>query len=187
VFGKVSWIAEFTKREDGSAVKFVDLRLKEIIMARFKHEGICRGYGCPYEVFSLVLPAILLNATFELYCRSGSLFSLLALPLDILAMCTFISLNVLETTLAVPYGIKLGPCSATMCGASCFPCHVLSPFYLSVDGLTLLNGYQPFKCYEGIHTGKNAPAFSVRIQPIRRRSSKRNSLSLNTPSYLFLG
>jgi hypothetical protein len=95
-------------------------------------------------VFSLILPSNLNKGSFEFYCRSESLFSLLALPLDILAMCTFISLNVLETTLAVPYRIELRPCSAAMCGASCFPCHVLSPFYLSVDGLTLFNGYQRF-------------------------------------------
>jgi hypothetical protein len=53
-------------------------------------------------------------------------------------MWTFVSLNVLEPTLAVPYGIELRPCSAAMCGASCFLCFVLSPFCLSVDGLTLL-------------------------------------------------
>jgi len=29
-----------TKSEDGSALKFVDLRLKEITMSRFKHEEI---------------------------------------------------------------------------------------------------------------------------------------------------
>jgi hypothetical protein len=27
---------------------------------------------------------------------------------------------------------------------TCFLCHVLSPFYLPVDSLTLFNGYQPF-------------------------------------------
>ena len=38
-----------------------------------------------------------------------NLFLLFALSLDILAMRTFISLNVLETTLAIPYGIELRP------------------------------------------------------------------------------
>lgn len=63
----------------GSAAKFVDLRLKEITMARFRHEEICRGHGCPCEVFSLVLPSILLKVALELYCRSESLFFVLAL------------------------------------------------------------------------------------------------------------
>ncbi len=63
----------------------------------------------PREVFSFLLPSILLKAAFELYCRNESLFFLLALPLDILAMCTFIGLNVLETTLALSYGIELRP------------------------------------------------------------------------------
>jgi hypothetical protein len=68
----------------------------------------------------------------ELYCRSESLFSLLALPLDILAMCTFISLNVLETTLAVPYGIELRSRCAAVRRPTCFLCHVLSPFIWTV-------------------------------------------------------
>jgi hypothetical protein len=52
-----------------------------------------------------------------------------------------------------------------VCGTSCFLCHRLSPFYLSVGGLTLSNRYQPIKCYENICRGGNAPTPSVRIQP----------------------
>ena len=141
----------------------------------------------PCEVFSLILPSIFLKVAFELYCRSESLFFLLALTLDILAMCTFISLNIFETTRAVPYGIELRSGYTAVRCATRFLCHALSPFYLSVDGLTRVNGYQPIKRHEGICKGKNAPAFSVRIQPILRQSSKCNGLSLNTPSYLFLG
>jgi hypothetical protein len=96
-----------TKSEGRVVLRVDGLRLKEITMVRFKHEEICRGHACPCEVFSLVLLLILLKASLKLYCRNESLFSLFALPLDILAMCTFISLNVLETTLAVPYGIEL--------------------------------------------------------------------------------
>jgi len=130
-----------TKSKDRSGVKFVDLRLEEITVAWFRHQEICRGNECPRKVFSLVLPSILLKTAFELYCRNKSLFFLLALPLHILAMCTFISLNVLETTLAVPYGIKLRSGYTAVRCTTCFLCHVLSPFYLFVDGLTLLNGY----------------------------------------------
>jgi hypothetical protein len=64
----------------------------------------------------------------ELYCRSESLFFLLALPLDILAMRTFISLNVLETTLTVPYGIELRSGYTAVRRPTYFLCHVLSPF-----------------------------------------------------------
>ena len=138
----------------------------------------------PCEVFFLILPSIFLKAVFEFYCRSESLFFLLALPLDILAMCAFISLNVCETTLAVPYGIELRSRYTAVRCTTCFLRHVLSPFYLSVYGLTLFNGYQPIKGYEGIYKGKNAPTLSIRIQPILRRSSKCNSLFLSTPSYL---
>jgi len=98
-------------------------------------------------------------------------------------MCTFISLTVLKND---PYGIELRPCSAAVCGASCFPSHMLSPFYLSVDGSTLFHGYQPMNCYEVIYKRKNALAFSVRTQPILTRSSKCNGLSLNTPLIYFL-
>jgi hypothetical protein len=76
--------------------------------------------------------------------RNESLFFLLALALDILAMCTFVSLNVHETTLAVPYGIELRSGYTAVRCTTYFFCHVLSPFYLFVDGLTLFNGYQPF-------------------------------------------
>jgi hypothetical protein len=95
-------------------------------------------------------PAIFLTKDFELYRRSEGLFFLLILPLDIHAMCTLISLNILETTLAVPYRIELRSRYTAVCGASYFPCHMLSPFYLSVDGLTLFHNNQPINCYEGI-------------------------------------
>ncbi|OGP95559.1 MAG: hypothetical protein A2157_16520 [Deltaproteobacteria bacterium RBG_16_47_11] len=35
-------------------------------MARFKHKEICRGHGCPYEVFSLVLPSIFNEAILDM-------------------------------------------------------------------------------------------------------------------------
>jgi hypothetical protein len=95
---------------------------------------------CCHEVFSLVLPS---KAAFELSCRNEVLFSLLALALDILAMCTFVSLNVLETTLAIPYGIELRSRYTAVRCTTYFFCHVLSPFYLFVEGLTLFSGYQP--------------------------------------------
>ena len=118
-----------TKRQDGPAVKFADLRLKEITNGRIQTRRSLLRIRIPlWSVF--FSPAINLTKAFEFYCRSQSLFFFLAFPLDVLAMCTFISLNILETPLAVPYGIKLRSCSAAMCGASCFPCHVLSPFYL---------------------------------------------------------
>ena len=152
-------------------------------MARFKHKKIYRGYGCPVKCF-LILPSIFLKAVFELYCLSQGLLFLLALPLNIHAMCTFISLNVLESTLAVSYGIELRPRYTAVCCTSCFPCHILSPFYLSVDDPALFNGYQPIKCHEGNYKEKNAPTVSVRIQSILRRSSKCNGLSLKITSYL---
>jgi hypothetical protein len=96
-----------TNSEARVVLRVDGLRLEEITKVRFKHKEIFRGHACPYEEFSLVLLSILLKASLKLYCRSESLFSLFALPLDILAMCTFISLNVFETTLAVPYGIEL--------------------------------------------------------------------------------
>jgi len=117
----------------------------------------------PREVFYLILPPIFLKTASKLYYRNENLFFLLALALDIHTMCTFISLNVYETTLAVPYGIEL--CSrytAVRC-TTCFLRHVLSPFYLSVDGLTLFYGYQPIKYYKGIYKGENTPAFSIRF------------------------
>ena len=74
-------------------------------------------------------------------------------------MSSLIRLNVFETTLAVPYGIELrSRYTAVRCTTSLLR-HVLSPFYLSVDGLTLFNGYQPINCYESSFKGKNAPAF----------------------------
>jgi hypothetical protein len=41
-----------SKHEDETGVKSVDFRLKEITMARFKHDEIYRGHACPCEVFS---------------------------------------------------------------------------------------------------------------------------------------
>ena len=126
-----------TKSEDRVVSRVDGLRLEEITMAKFKHKEICRGHRYSCEVFSLVLPSILLRAAFELYCRNESLFFLLALPLDILAVCMCISLNVDETTFVVPYGIELrSRCTMVRC-TTYFLCYVLSPFYLSVDGLTL--------------------------------------------------
>jgi len=81
-------------------------------------------------------------------------------------MCTFISLNVLETTLAVPYGIELCSRYTAMCGASCFPCHMLSPFYLSVDGLTPFNGNQPI----------NGDHVRQRTGPVQRLGQQRPSV-----------
>ena len=74
---------------------------------RFKDETIRRRQGYLREVLYSVLPSIFLRAGFERYRRRESLLSLLAFPLDILAMRAFISLNVLETTLAIPDGIEL--------------------------------------------------------------------------------
>ena len=111
----------------------------------------------PCEMLSLILPSIFLKAVFELYCRSESLFFLLALTLDTLAMCTVISLNVLETALAVPYGIELRSGYAAVRYATRFLCHALSPFYASADGLTRFNGYQPIKRHEGIYKGEKCP------------------------------
>lgn len=101
------------------------------------------------EVSSSILPSMFLKAASELYCPNESLFSLLAIPLDILSMCTCISLNGFETTLTV-CGIELRSRYTTVRCTTCFLSHALSPFYLSVDGLTLFNDYQPIKCYEGI-------------------------------------
>ena len=78
-----------------------------MITERFKDEEIRRGQRYPRKVLYSVLPSIFLRAGFERYRRSESLLSLLAFPLDILAMRAFISLNVLETTLAIPDGIEL--------------------------------------------------------------------------------
>ena len=77
--------------------------------------------------------------------QEHSLFFLLVLPLDIHAMGPFISLNVLETTLAVPYGIELRSGYTAVRCTTCFFCHVLSLFYLSADGMKLFNDYQPIK------------------------------------------
>jgi hypothetical protein len=79
-------------------------------------------------MFYSVLPSILLRAGFERYRRCESLFSLLAFPLDILAMCTFISLNVLETTFAVPDGIELRSRYTAVRCATCFPWHCAISF-----------------------------------------------------------
>jgi hypothetical protein len=65
-------------------------------------------------------------------------------------MCSFVSLNVFETTFAVPYGIELRSGYTAVRCTMRFLRHVLSPFFLSVDGLTLFNGYQPIKCHKGI-------------------------------------
>ena len=77
----------------------------------------------------LFSPAINLTKGFKLYYGSESLFFLFAFTLDILAMCTFISLNVLETTLAVPYGIELRSGYTAVRCTTCFLRHVLSPFF----------------------------------------------------------
>ena len=99
----------------------------------------------PCEAFSFILPSISLKAVVELYSFSESLFFLLVLPLDILAMCAFVSLDVLKTTLAVPYGIELRSGYTAVRCTTCFFCHVLSLFYLSADGMKLFNDYQPIK------------------------------------------
>ena len=87
------------------------------------------------EVLYSVLPSILLRAGFERYRRSETLFSLLAFPLDILAMCTFISLNVLEATLAVPDGIELRSRHTAVSCATCFACHSAISFLFACWGL----------------------------------------------------
>jgi hypothetical protein len=76
-------------------------------MERVKDERIFRRQRYPLEVFYSVLPPNLTKDGFELCRRIEGLFPLLAFPLDILAMCTFVSLNVLETTFAVSHGIEL--------------------------------------------------------------------------------
>ena len=97
----------------------------------------------PCEAFSFILPSISLKAVVELYSLSESLFFLLVLPLDILAMCTFVSLNVLKTTLAVPDGIELRSGYTAVRCTTCLLCHVLPPFYLSMNGLPLFDGDRP--------------------------------------------
>jgi hypothetical protein len=53
------------------------------------------------------------------------------------SVCSLIGLNIFETTFGVSNRIELLPWFAAMCGSSCFPCHVLSPFHLAVNGLAL--------------------------------------------------
>ena len=74
-----------TKREGGSTVKFVDLRLKEISLEDSNTKKSSEDTGGPVKCsFS---PAInLTKAAFDEYYRSENLFFFLTLSLDILAM-----------------------------------------------------------------------------------------------------
>ena len=71
------------------------------------HKKLFRGHKGASKCFLDCCPSSYEGQLFHSFVGSKSLFFFLALPLDILAMCAFIGLNVLETTLAVSYGIEL--------------------------------------------------------------------------------